>query len=173
MRIGITGTPGTGKSTIGKILSKELSLPLYSLSSLIKQEKLFKSYDLKRKAYEVDIDKLNEFFKGKDNFIAEGLVAHYLPLDYLIVLRANPEEIKRRLKPRNYPKEKVFENAEAERLAVIATEAFEEPKFKKVIHIDTTKKEPQEVARIIKELIKEGKELFEDVDWLEGEGNSY
>ncbi len=173
MRIGITGTPGTGKSTVGEMLSKKLSLPLYSLSPLIKEKGLFKSYDSRRKAYEVDAEKLKEFFKGKDNFIVEGLVAHYIPLDYLIILRASPEEIKRRLKPRNYPREKVLENAEAEKLAVIATEAFKEPKFKKVIHVDTTGRSPEEVAQLIERLIKEGKELLEDVDWLEGEGISY
>ncbi len=167
LRITITGTPGTGKSTVGKILSQRLAIPLYSLSKLIKEEGLYASYDEKREAYEVDPEKLKKFFEGKENFIAEGLVAHYIPSDYLIILRASPQTVRERLGERPYAREKVEENAQAEELAVIATEALENPTFKKVIHIDTTKRSPQEVARIIEETIKKGEELFEEVDWLE------
>ncbi|WP_457679619.1 adenylate kinase family protein [Thermovibrio sp.] len=167
MRIGITGTPGTGKSTLGELLSKKLNLKLYNLSRLIKEKKLYEEYDEKREAYAVSVEKLREFFKGKDKFVAEGLVAHYLPVDYLIILRARPETVKERLKERPYSKEKVEENAEAERVAVIPTEALELGNFKKVIHLDTTNKSPEEVAGLVEKLIRKGEELFEEVDWLE------
>ena len=167
MRIGITGTPGVGKSTVAELLAKRLKLPLYNLSQLIKERELYSAYDEKREAFEVEPERLREFFKDKKGFIAEGLVAHYIPVDYLIILRARPEAIKERLRERAYTAEKVEENAEAERLAVIATEALENPLFKKVIHVDTTDRAPEEVARIIEKTIETGEELFEEVDWLE------
>ncbi|MEO2066051.1 MAG: adenylate kinase family protein [Desulfurobacteriaceae bacterium] len=167
MRIGITGTPGVGKTTLGKILAKRLNLPLYNLSKLIREEGLYSSYDKERDAYEVEPEKLRKFFEGKESFIAEGLVAHYIPVDYLVILRAEPEVVKERLKERPYSQRKVEENVEAERLAVIATEAFENPNFKRVIHIDTTNRSPEEVAEIVERTISKGEELFEEVDWLE------
>ncbi len=168
----ITGTPGTGKSTVGEILSKRLGAPLYNLSKLIKEKGLYTEFDEKRDAYVVDVDKLREFFKGKENFIAEGLVAHFIPADLTVVLRARPEVIVERLKPRRYSEEKLKENAEAERLAVIATEVFENPLDCRVVHIDTTDRTPEEVAELIERALK-GEEVFDDVDWLEDETGCY
>lgn len=167
MRVGITGTPGTGKSTVAKILAKKLGLPLFNLSRLIRERGLYSSFDEKRDAYEVDPEKLREFFEKREDFIAEGLVAHYIPVDYLVILRAEPDIVRERLVERPYTRDKVEENVEAERFAVIATEALENPLFKKVIHIDTSRREPEEVARLIERAIREGEELFEEVDWLE------
>ncbi|WP_022847679.1 adenylate kinase family protein [Desulfurobacterium sp. TC5-1] len=166
MRITITGTPGTGKSTVAQILSRKLSLPLYNLSDLIKKEKLYTSYDEKRDAFIVDIEKLKDFFKEKKDFIAEGLIAHYIPSDVIVILRAKPEVIISRLKERNYPQEKLNENAESERIAFCATEVFQNPLSPVIIHIDTTERKPEEVANVIMKGIKNGG-LVEEIDWLE------
>lgn len=166
MRITITGTPGTGKSTVAQILSKKLSLPLYNLSDLIKKEKFYTSYDEKRDAFIVDIEKLKEFFEEKKDFIAEGLIAHYIPSDVIVILRAKPEVIISRLKERNYPQEKLNENAESERIAFCANEVFELRPAPVTIHVDTSTRKPEEVADVIIEGIKEGG-LIEEIDWLE------
>ncbi|SMO53597.1 adenylate kinase [Balnearium lithotrophicum] len=168
MRIAITGTPGTGKTTVSRILSKKLSYPVYSLSELVKREKLYSEFDERRNSYVVDIEKLKGFFKGKENFIAEGLVSHYIPVDLIVVLRAKPETIRERLKERNYSKEKVEENVEAERIGFIATEVFEGSGKARVVQIDTTRRTPEEVAGLIGRALK-GEEVFDDVDWLEDE----
>ena len=168
LRITITGTPGTGKTTVSKLLAQRLKLPLYELSKLIKEEKLYTSYDEKRNSYVVDTDALRKFFEEKESFVAEGVVAHYIPSDVLIILRLKPEEVKKRLKMRGYSEEKVVENVESEKLAVIATEALDSPASPKILHIDTTGRTPEEVAELILEGIK-GKEIFDDVDWLEDE----
>ncbi len=165
MKIAITGTPGTGKTTVSNLLSKKLKIPVYHLSELIKERELYSEYDKERESYVVDIKKLKDFFKGKENFIAEGLVAHYIPSDVLVILRASPETIKKRLSERNYSPDKIEENVEAERLAVCATEALQLKTAKKIIQIDTTHKNPDEIAKLIIDGIK-GKEVFDDVDWL-------
>jgi len=172
LRIAITGTPGTGKSTVGKILSERLGIPVYNLSELIREEKLYTEFDKERDAYIVDVEKLREFLKGKGNYIAEGLVAHYVPADLIVVLRARPDVIVERLKPRGYSDEKLKENAEAEKLAVIATEVFESSPNIRVAHIDTTNRTPEEVVELVERALK-GEEVFDEVDWLEDETGSY
>jgi len=172
LRIAITGTPGTGKSTVGKILSERLGIPVYNLSKLIKEKGFFTEFDEKRDAYVVDAEKLQEFFRDKESYIAEGLVAHYVPADLIVILRAKPEVVVERLRPRGYSEEKLKENAEAERLAVIATEVFESSPNSRVAHIDTTNRTPEEVAELIEKALK-GEEVFDEVDWLEDETGSY
>lgn len=172
MRIAITGTPGTGKSTVGRILSERLGIPVYNLSELIKEKKLYTEFDREKNAYVVDVEKLFEFFKNKENYIAEGLVAHYVPSDLIVVLRAKPEVVIERLKPRGYSEEKLRENAEAERVAVIATEVFENFPNSPIAHIDTTNRTPEEIAELVERALK-GEEVFDEVDWLEDETDSY
>jgi len=54
LRIAITGTPGVGKTTVGKLLAKEVNLPLFNLTELIKEEGLYSEYDEKRDAFVVE-----------------------------------------------------------------------------------------------------------------------
>jgi len=172
LRITITGTPGCGKTTVAEILSELLKIEKFNVSELVKEKRLYESFDEKRNSYVVDVEKLVKFFKDKDNFVAEGLVSHYIPADYCIVLRTEPKELERRLVKKGYSPEKIKENVEAEILGVIATEAFENPRAKRITQIDTTKRSPEEVAKAIAEFIN-GKEVFDEVDWLENETGSY
>ena len=166
LKLTITGTPGTGKSTVARILSKKLGLPIYNISEVVKKEKLYSEFDERRDAFIVDIEKLENFFEDKKDFIAEGLVAHYIPSDILVILRVNPEKISERLAGRGYSEEKIKENEEAERFAVIATEAIENPKAKRILHIDTTNRTPEEIVELILKGLS-GEEVFEEIDWLE------
>ena len=172
MKITITGTPGCGKTTVAKLLSELTGIPVFHLSNLIREKGFYTEYDEKRDAYVTDVEKLTEFFKGKEKFIAEGLVAHYIPSDLCIILRVNPSELPKRLAGKEYSPHKVSENVEAERLAVIATEVFENPRAPRIAHIDTTNRTPEEVVNLILKCM-EGEEVFDDVDWLEEQGNSY
>ena len=171
MKITITGTPGTGKTTVSNILSQKLGIPVYHLSEIVKEKILYSEYDRKRESFIVDIEKLREFFSNKENFIAEGLVAHFIPSNVLIILRANPETIRKRLKKRNYNKSKIEENVEAEKFAICATDALEEKSSERVLQINTTNRSPEEVVDLIIKGIR-GEEIFEDVDWLEDEWNT-
>ncbi len=172
MKITITGTPGCGKTTVAKLLSELTGIPVFHLSNLIREKGFYTDYDEERDAYVTDVEKLTEFFKGKEKFIAEGLVAHYIPSDLCIILRVNPSELSKRLAGRGYSPSKISENVEAERLAVIATEVFENPCAPRIAHIDTTNRTPEEVVQLILRCMR-GEEIFDNVDWLEEQENSH
>ena len=59
--IAITGTPGTGKTTIARRMSKEKGCKYVDITKLVKENKLYDGYDRKKKADDVDVKKLNKF----------------------------------------------------------------------------------------------------------------
>jgi len=169
MKISISGIPATGKTEIAKLLSKKLNYNLISINDLAEELDAFVGYDKKTESRILDIGKLErEIKKLKGDLILEGHTAHLFPVDIVIVLRCNPEILKKRLDKR-YPSNpfKVRENLEAEILGVITSEAI--AKNKKVYEIDTSekkiKKNVNEILKILKGDIEEFK--IGKIDWLE------
>ena len=71
--IAVSGTPGTGKTTIAKKLAKKLNYYYVDVNNLISKYKLSEGYDKKRRTKIVDVKKLNkklidiiDFFKNKN-----------------------------------------------------------------------------------------------------------
>ncbi|MCL5011606.1 MAG: adenylate kinase family protein [Candidatus Marsarchaeota archaeon] len=134
MKLVITGTPGTGKSSISRELSKITGWPLFELN------KLAEPYD---KDGSVDLKKLRiktlEKIKGKRDFIVEGHLAceFRIPSDAVIVLRCKPEVLDKRLKKRDYSDIKVRENVLAEALDYCLIRSLEN--YDRVVQVDATK----------------------------------
>ena len=149
MRIAITGTPGTGKSEIAEKLGKEMGMKVFHLSKFA--EKFSAGYDEKRKCIIVDVERLAEYLKDEHG-IFESHFSHLLPVDAIIVLRANPETLRERLKRRGWEEKKIEENVEAEIMEICLSESLETSK--PVLQIDTTNAEVKEVVKKIKEWIK-------------------
>lgn len=153
----ITGTPGTGKSTVARLLSKKISFERVNISELVEKEKLFISWDKKHRTKIVDTDglkvRLEEIAKKIDkDLIIDGHLAHFAPNDIVthnIVLRAHPKELKKRLIKKGFQTEKIKENIEAEALDICLSEAVENYGREKVFEIDTTKRTAKEVMNII------------------------
>src|SRR3989338_2311031 len=111
----ITGTPGTGKTTLAKKLAKKLNYPYIDVNKIVKENKLDREYDKKRKCYAVDIKKLNQsliklinnYKKNKKikGIIIDSHLSHYLPKKYIglcIVTRCELKELQKRLKKKKY-----------------------------------------------------------------------
>ncbi|VVB59672.1 Putative adenylate kinase [uncultured archaeon] len=157
MKISISGTPGTGKSTVARILAKDINYALLDLNEFAKSHKLALGTDKARNAVIVDVPALKkEVSQMEGNIILEGHLAHFCGADIFIILRANPKELAKRMKTKGWKEEKIRENVEAEILNICLNEAVE-LHGKKVFEIDTSKKSPHEVADIIKEIIAEEK----------------
>src|SRR5438034_9007144 len=124
MIIIVTGTPGVGKTAVGKLLAERLGSEFLSLGDLVKKQRLHKGFDRGARSYIIDEPAVKRMLKGylKDyrekrivfethsfNSILQkthGMVA--------VVLRLDPLVLARRLKERNWPKLKIWENVEAE-----------------------------------------------------------
>ena len=162
MKIGVTGTPGTGKSTASQHLQgKKVDLRDYleenSLGGLNEKGEI-----------EVDIEELRENPPQEPedrDLIIEGHMAQFLDLDYCIVLRTRPDVLEERLSERDYSDEKISENVEAEKLDVVLSQAVANQE--KVFEIDTTDKTVEETAERIREALEKKEERVGVVDWTQ------
>ncbi len=169
MKIAITGTPGVGKSSVADALAKRLNYRLVRVNELAKKLNAYIGYDEKLGSKILDMRRLKkEIRKLKGNVIIEGHVAHYFPVDIVIVLRCEPSILEKRLREK-YPDEplKVKENVEAEILGVITSEAVSHNK--NVFEVNTTNKKIEESVKEIIELLKGKDKRYEigRIDWLE------
>ncbi|MFA4819628.1 MAG: adenylate kinase family protein [Candidatus Aenigmatarchaeota archaeon] len=159
----ISGTPGTGKTVIGKRVAKSLGAKLITTDYLMKKYKIPTALDKKRRTKIIDTRKLSAAAKKEcryyKNSVFEGHLAHFASADLTIILRTSPSELERRLKKKGWSESKIRENVEAEAMGIISSEA------KNAIEIDTTKKSPQENAKEILKIINKKKHRKKKIDW--------
>ena len=55
----VTGTPGTGKTTLAKTIASKLHLNYIDINKIVKKYNLSESYDRKRRTKIIDIKRLN------------------------------------------------------------------------------------------------------------------
>ena len=148
--IAVTGTPGTGKTTLSKKLAKMTGYLYIDVNILILKHKIYDSYDKKRKTKVVDVKKLNKeiikeikFIKKSRKYggiIIDSHLSHYVPKKYVsfcIVAKCSIKELSERLKQKKFHKGKITENIQAEIFDVCMSEA---KRMKhKIIVVDTTK----------------------------------
>ncbi|MEK6869035.1 MAG: (d)CMP kinase [Nanoarchaeota archaeon] len=88
MIIAISGKAGSGKSTVAKLVAKNLKLQHYSIGDLMRKLAKEKSMPLnkisrlaeKDESIDMELDKKTIELRGKDNFVIDGrLTAYFLP----------------------------------------------------------------------------------------------
>ncbi|MGC8947850.1 MAG: AAA family ATPase [Thermoprotei archaeon] len=170
MRILITGTPGTGKTTFSLYFSETYDYYYINVNDLAKKHNLFLEYDNSRNSYIIDIEKvkykIRNLLKGKNNAIIDTHIVDIVPknIDLVIVFRLNPIKLLNILKLREYSEKKIAENVEAELLGICASDAYR--RFHdKVFELDVTDKKFNEIEQFIisasKKIIKN-----QEIDWL-------
>ncbi|MBR7152431.1 MAG: adenylate kinase family protein [Candidatus Methanomethylophilaceae archaeon] len=125
--VAITGTPGTGKTSIaGELRSRGCTV--VDLSQHIRDNGLRGDFDAERDTYEVDLDDLNDsldMYRTDDVVYMEGHLSHFMDCSMIVVLRCHPDVLAQRLKSRGYSDAKVGENVQSEVLDVILCESTE------------------------------------------------
>ncbi|WP_336133525.1 adenylate kinase family protein [Natronomonas amylolytica] len=151
MRVVVTGTPGTGKTTATEHV--ETDLDIVHLNDLIREEGLDEGEDPERGSLIADIDALQERLADRDDVLIESHLAHHLDADRVVVLRCHPRQLRERLLDRGEDGAKAAENAEAEALDVILSEAVNAHGIENVYEVDTTDRSPAAVAEAIEAVI--------------------
>jgi adenylate kinase len=144
MRVAVTGTPGTGKTTA--VERVETDLEVLHLNDLIREADLAEGTDPDRGSLIADLDAVRERLDGREDLLVESHLAHHLPADRVVVLRCHPRQLRERLLERGEDGAKAAENAEAEALDVILSEAVDAHGLDSVYEIDTTDRDPGDVA---------------------------
>ena len=202
MRVAVTGTPGTGKTTATDLL--ETDLDVIHLNEVITSEEFSTDIDEERGSLVADMDALAEWLDGREDVIVESHLAHNFGADRVVVLRAHPDTVVSRLRergdsdskarentgsaeppqaPAHKAREnaesteppralarKARENAESEALDVILSEAVHHHGTENVYEIDTTDRDPGDVAAEIAAVVAGEREpsagTVSYVDWL-------
>ncbi|MFC1697158.1 AAA family ATPase [Nanoarchaeota archaeon] len=145
----VSGTPGTGKTTIAKYLTKILNSRLKTskikqkqgkiykyldVNKLIKNNNLADHYDKQKKSYIVDEKRLTKHLEklmnsSKNTLIIDSHMSHFLRSTFssicIITICSNLKTLKHRLERRNYSKDKVRENLDSEIFQTCLNEAKE------------------------------------------------
>lgn len=122
MRIALTGTPGTGKTSISAALRERYSLKTIDVNEIIRTHQYVGAHDSRRDCLVVNLAALRAH-RFQENSVLEGHLSHHLEVERVIVLRTDPRALEERLVRRGFSREKVKENVEAEILDVVLIEA--------------------------------------------------
>ena len=145
----ITGSVGSGKTTLAKKLAKKLKYEYVDVSKLIAKEKLSSGYDYNKKCKIIDVKKLNKslvrLINNKSRSKTKGIIiashlSQYLQckyVDFCLVTKCDLKILEKRLEKRKYSKEKIRENMDCEIFDVCLEEAKDNKH--NIMLIDTTK----------------------------------
>ena len=157
----LTGTPGTGKTSLSKLLDEKV----ISLSEYYEKASAGKT---ERGEWVVDIKKLDSLLENNNCNIFEGNFAHKLyKVEKIIVLRCDPLILEKRLENRNYTKEKIRENMEAEAIGIIFSESLKYVGKDNIIQIDNGNKTLKETVEIVNKYINDNIKVEEEIDYSE------
>ncbi|MFB6207432.1 MAG: adenylate kinase family protein [Haloglomus sp.] len=179
MRVAVTGTPGTGKTTATALLAERsaFDFEVVHLNDVVRERDLAESTDEGRDSLVVDPDAvrewLDETYAADADLLVESHLAHLLDSDRVVVLRAHPERIRQRLLERGETERSASENAESEALDVVLSETVDRHGTESVFEVDTTDRPPEAVADEIAAVVRGERDpevgVVEFTDYLVGE----
>lgn len=179
----VSGTPGTGKTTISKNISNYIKAKVISLNELAISKNLIVKYDVKRETSIINNKKLISFlieliedYKKEDLefLIIESHFSDIVPeqyINFVIILRCDPDELYNRLKRRGYKREKIRENVQSEILGNCVNYFINKPLNIPILEIDTTNVSIESITKTIVDILRKKIDIDDfyagKVDWLE------
>ncbi|MCX6661492.1 MAG: adenylate kinase family protein [Euryarchaeota archaeon] len=176
MRVALSGTPGTGKTSVAAVLKKQ-GYSVVHLHAFAKENHCIAGVDKKRNSQLIDMVKLDKAivknFTSDALVFFDGHIGHLLnSMDKVILLRCHPKELEKRLLKKKWSAKKRRENIDAEIIDVILCEAVERHPSEDIFEIDTTKKTVEEIATIIVTIVNKNfqptrRYSIGQIDWSE------
>jgi len=135
MIIAISGSVGSGKTSLSKLLSKKLNYEIVHLNDIAKNFKLEEIKDIQ--TFDFDLDKLlifiekkiKEYKKNKKNIILESHFSHFINpklVDYLFIINRDLKDLKKEYINRKYNLQKQKDNLEVEAFNLCFYEGLDE-----------------------------------------------
>ena len=145
--MGITGSPGTGKKSVGMLLAGLLNFKFLDLNNFAKESSL-----IQKDGY-VDTNRLRKQvlknIKGGGVVVAGHLLPNVLSkgeVDFVAVLRCSPKELEKRYLARGYSESKIKSNVSAEILDICLADAIRSFGGDVVAEFDTSLRDTPKVA---------------------------
>lgn len=153
MIISISGVPGSGKTSVGKMLAERLGLRFYSVGGLrgkmamergLSIDELNKLGENDRTTDALVDDDQKELGTTENNFVIEGRLSwHFIPHSYKIFLDCDPQEAARRIfagqraaSGKERLDEKMYESIEETQRAIEARVASDVLRYQKYYQLD-------------------------------------
>jgi adenylate kinase len=165
----ISGTPGTGKTTIAGLL-EEAGYPVLEIEDFVRTRGIYAHIE-NGETLVIDVDdlvsSLARYLPGSGIAFLVGHLSHNLPNpNAVIVLRTRPSVLRKRLIEKGWGESKIGENVEAEAMDICLGEALQ-IHDQKVSEIDTTDLDPRETLDMVLEIRLSGRRYPPQAkDWL-------
>jgi len=177
LKIIVSGTPGVGKHTISLELSKLLNgFPILDINKVILTGNLF-IYSPEFET-EIDVTKVYNSLKlllSTKEYVNAIIVGHLAPyvldpllIDFVVILRRNPFELKRIYEKRAYSEKKISDNLISEILGIISYDFLKKFNKKNIIELEIIENVLPSVyaQKIIDMYNNKNLREFGMIDWL-------
>ena len=170
----VTGTPGAGKTTISKLLARQINADYLSLTQLVIDKRLHADVDQQRRTRVVDLERTRAWLRksireSEAVTIIDTHVPDVIPREYVrkvIVLRCHPSILEARLRRKGWGAFKVRENVLAEILDSCYMVAADYYGAKKTVQLDTSRTSVTKTVNQCKTLLKKQLPGKPRVDWI-------
>ncbi len=174
MAVVITGTPGAGKSTVGRELALLLGYGLLDLDGILEKEGVLR-FDDERNVPVIDLEVARRRIAGMSGrrIVVTTLhpdAADRLEPEAVVILRCDPLILRYRLESRGYPRRKIVENLEAEIIGYLTSLSVETFGANRILEVETSRGSPREVAAEIARRVNSGGVWGPSISWLHREG---
>lgn len=171
----VTGTPGTGKTTLSRKLAKQTGAKYVSLTDFVSRHRLYTGIDRERKSKIVDLastrERLSDLVSETnalsivDTHIPGGIIKRR-SVKVIFVLRCHPRILEARLKRKHWNPSKVSENVLAEILDACLTSAVEYCGWDRVVQLDTSRASVSKCVAAAKRILRQPVKKGGKIDWI-------
>lgn len=170
----VTGTPGSGKTTISKALVREMHVKYISLTKLVIHKRLYATVDQRRRTKVVDLRRTRAWLrqslsKNQAVTIIDTHIPDAIPREFVrrvLVVRCHPSVLEQRLRKKGWRTAKIRENVLAEILDSCYVIARAYYGANKTAQVDNSRAGVGKAVNQCRALLKKTPPTSHGADWI-------